>query len=206
MAADGGLGTENDYSAVLAGGGGLVGSGFDHADYRDTRGGGDVVERKRGGGVAGYDEKIGAPAFEEVRGFDGVAGDGFDGFRAVGEAGSVSEVEVVGVGAEGDEFFENGEAAEAGVENADRGSGGSHWSSFMIAESAGGACGGGGSGGVLAGRKAFDRKGREERPLRTQRIPLRSSRSAGTAGRIGTRKCDAHHRLYDGRCNHEDCI
>jgi len=97
------------------------GAGFDYPDDGDGDGLLDVFEGQGGGGVAGYDEEVGALFVEKLCAGDGVAGDGFAGFGAVGQARSVAEVDVVGAWDEGEQRAEDGEAAEAGVEDADGG-------------------------------------------------------------------------------------
>ena len=69
---------------------GGLGSGFDYADDGDGQGALDVFEGEGGGGVAGYDEQVGALFVEEPGAGDGVTGDGFVGLGAVREAGGVA--------------------------------------------------------------------------------------------------------------------
>ncbi len=90
---------------------------MDYAYDGDGEGVLDVREGEGGGGVAGYDEEVGALVGEEAGAGEGVAGDGLAGFGAVGEAGGVAEIDVVGSGDEGEEGAEDGEASEAGVED-----------------------------------------------------------------------------------------
>ncbi len=98
-------------------------SGADDADHGDGELAGEVVERERGCGVAGDDERLGPLGEQEGGGGEGVAGDGLAGFGAVGEAGGVTQIEVVGAGDEGKQGAEDGEAAEAGVEDCNGGHG-----------------------------------------------------------------------------------
>ena len=92
---------QNDGSFILGDG---VGSGLDYAENRDGGGFGLYLGEGEGrGGVAGYDEDVGALIEEETGAGDGVAGDGLAGFGAVGETGGVTEVDVVGVGDQGQE-------------------------------------------------------------------------------------------------------
>jgi len=79
----------------------VPGAGFDYSDDGDGDGLLDVFEGQGGGGVAGYDEEVGALFVEKLCAGDGVAGDGFAGFGAVGQARSVAEVDVVGAWDEG---------------------------------------------------------------------------------------------------------
>jgi hypothetical protein len=58
---------------------GGLGSGLDDADNGDGDCALDVFEGEGGGGVAGYDEEVGALFVEELCAGDGVAGDGFVG-------------------------------------------------------------------------------------------------------------------------------
>ena len=101
VAADGGLGPDNNDFLILADGSGGLGAGLHHAHDRHMGCGRDAVEGKCGCGVAGDHQQLGSLSFEVVGSFDGITRHGFDRLGAVGKAGGIAKVEVVGVG---DEF------------------------------------------------------------------------------------------------------
>jgi hypothetical protein len=90
-----------------------VGAGLDYADHWDGKRLLDVFEGEGGGGVAGYDEELGALFVQKFCAGDGVAGDSVVGLGAVGEAGGVAEVDVACFGDERQESAEDSEASEA---------------------------------------------------------------------------------------------
>jgi hypothetical protein len=116
---NGGFGAENDCFASLTEGCGGVGAGLDDSDDRHAYRTANVEESERGCSVASDDQHVDAALLEELRGPDGVAGDGLARLGTVGETGGVSEIEVVGVGDEIGERAENGEASYTGVEHGD---------------------------------------------------------------------------------------
>lgn len=119
VTADSRFGAENDCFASLTEGGGGVGAGLNHSYHWDANGSANIEKRERGRGVASDDEHVDALLLEELRGSDGVTGDGLAGLGTVREASGVSEIEVVGVGDQVGESAEHGEASDAGVEHGD---------------------------------------------------------------------------------------
>ena len=119
MACNGSIGADHHYVAVLAGLRRSIGSRFDHSNYSNLRGGANFVERKRGGRIAGDDQKFGALGLQMLNGAYGVMGNGDSGFRSIGKASGVTKIQIVGVGNRSQQGRENRKAADAGVEDAD---------------------------------------------------------------------------------------
>jgi hypothetical protein len=121
VAADRGLGPDDDDFLILADESGGLSSGLYHAYDRHVRCGRDAVKCQCGRGVARNDQQLGSVGFEVVGGFNSITRNGFDRLGAVGKSGGIAKVEIVGVGNQVKSSFTDGKPAAAGIEYADGG-------------------------------------------------------------------------------------
>ena len=122
VAVYGGVGGNDEHVACArrSAGGGCA--GFNDAEYGDGHGGLNSIECEGAGGVAGDDEELGSLfTDQELRAFDGIAGDGAARFGSIWKASSVADESKVRMRQAVDERAEHGKAAEAGIEDADGG-------------------------------------------------------------------------------------
>ena len=129
MALHGGVGGDHQHVAGARGCAGSDGARLDDAQHRDRDRVLNGIEGQGAGGVAGDDEELGALlADQELRAFDGVAGDGAARFGAVGQARRVADKGKARARQPANERAQHGEPAEAGIEDADGGRSGLEWS------------------------------------------------------------------------------
>jgi len=116
MAADGGIGADDDHVPLPAGRRRRVGARFNHADHFYSRRRFDLRERQRGGCVAGDHQQLRSLILQIAHRPDRIMRYGGRRLRSVGKAGGITEVEVVGVPDAVDECAQHGKATYTGIE------------------------------------------------------------------------------------------